>query len=91
MQVLHLGTLDTVFLIITACAISLFFLISAALLAAALVLVGKIKKVVAKAESAIDSVEEATETIRNIGAQASGPLAIFKVIKSITDIVNRKK
>jgi hypothetical protein len=91
MNVLHLTTLDSVFLIITAVAISLFFIIGAALLAAALVLVSKVKKVVAKAEEAIDSVEAATETIKNIGAQASGPLAVFKVIKAISDIVNRKK
>ena len=91
MNVLHLSTLDSVFLIITAVAISLFFLIGAALLVAALVLVSKVKKVVAKAEAAIDSVEEATETIKNIGAQASGPLAFFKVIKSVVNIVNKKK
>lgn len=91
MNVLHLTTLNNVFLIITAVAISLFFIIGAALLVAALVLVSKVKKVVAKAEDAIDSVEAATETIKNIGAQASGPLAVFKVIKAISDIVNRKK
>lgn len=91
MNVLHLSTLDTVFLIIAACAISLFFLIAAILSAVALALVVKIKKVVAKAESAIDSVEEATATIRNIGAQASGPLAMLKVIKSIINLVDRRK
>lgn len=89
--ILHLSTLDHVFVIITAVAISLFFLLGAVLLIAALVLVSKIKKVVAKAEEAIDSVEEATETIKHIGAQATGPLAVFKVAKSIMDIVNRKK
>ena len=91
MNILHLSALDTVFLIITACAISLFFILAAAVSAAALVLIMKIKKVVAKAENAIDSVEEATATIRNIGAQASGPMAIFKVIRSILNMVDRHK
>jgi hypothetical protein len=91
MEVLQLSTTQSVFLIIVAVAISLFFVIGAVLLTAALMLVSKVKKVVAKAELAIESVEEATETIKHIGANAGGPLAIFKVIKSIHDIVNKKK
>ena len=91
MEVLHLSTLQSVFLIIVAVAISLFFLLAAALTVAGLVLVSKIKKVISKAEEAIDSVEEATETIKAIGSQAGGPLAIFKVVKNILDIVNKKK
>lgn len=88
---LQLSTLDQVLLIVTTSAITLFFLLGAALLIVGLVLVSKIKKVVAKAEEAINSVEEATETIKNIGAQAGGPLAIFKIIKNVYDVVNRKK
>lgn len=88
---LQLSTLDQVLLIVTTSAITLFFLLGAALLIVGLVLVSKIKKVVAKAEDAINSVEEATETIKNIGAQAGGPLAIFKIIKNVYDVVNRKK
>jgi predicted MFS family arabinose efflux permease len=88
---LQLSTLDQVLLIITTSAITLFFLLGVAMLIVGLVLVSKIKKVVAKAEDAIDSVEAATETIKNIGAQAGGPLAIFKIIKSVYDVVNRKK
>jgi hypothetical protein len=91
MEVLQLSTTQSVFLIIVACAISLFFVLGAALLVAVMVLVSKIKKVVAKAEDAIESVEEATETIKNIGNQASGPMAIFKVIKSVVEMANRKK
>lgn len=91
MEVLQLSTTQSVFLIIVACAISLFFILGAALLVAVMVLVSKIKKVVIKAEDAIESVEEATETIKNLGANASGPLAVFKIIKSFMDIVNRKK
>ena len=90
MNVLQLSTLDSVFLIITAVAISLFFLLGAALLVAVMVLVSKIKKVVAKAELAIDSVEEATEAIKNIGSQAKGPFAVIKIVKSVMDLVKKK-
>ncbi|HEY1064333.1 MAG TPA: hypothetical protein VGE30_03505 [Candidatus Saccharimonadales bacterium] len=88
---LQLSTLDQVFLIITASAVSLFFIVGVIVLITVLVLVSKIKKVVVKAEDAIESVEEATETIKNIGAQAGGPLAVFKVIKNIYDVMNKKK
>lgn len=88
--VLHLSTLQSVFFIIVAVAVALFFLLGAALLIVGMVLVSKVKKVVAKAETAIDSVEEATETIKHIGAQAGGPLAVFKIIKAIAKLVNKK-
>lgn len=91
MEVLHLSTLQSVLLIIVAVAISLFFVLAAVLTIVGLVIMSKVKKVMAKAEDAITSVEEATETIKNIGAQAGGPLAVLKVIKNIYDTVNRKK
>ena len=76
---------------IVAVAISLFFIIGVALLISLLILVRKVRKVAAKAEDAIDSVEAASEAIKNIGSEATGPLAAFKIIKSIVDMVNRKK
>lgn len=91
MQLLHLSTFQSVLLVVVAVAISLFFLLAAILAGLAISLVGKIKKVVVKAELAIDSVEEATETIKHIGSQAGGPLAVFKVIKNIIEVVNKKK
>lgn len=91
MYELHLSTLNNVLLIITASAISLFFILAAALVIASLVLVSKLKKVAAKAENAINSVEEATETIKNIGSKAGGPLAIFRMIKAMVDTADRKK
>ena len=85
-----MSTLDTVFLIITACAISLFFLLGAISLVFVLKLIKSLKRVAAKAESAIDSVEAATEVLKNVGHDASGPIAIFKVINNIIKLVNRK-
>lgn len=86
-----MSTVDSVFLIITGCAISLFFLLGSVVLIYVLKLVKQLKKVVAKAEDAIDSVEAATETIKNIGVNAGGPLAIFKVVKNIVNLMNRHK
>lgn len=86
-----MSTVDSVFLIITGCAISLFFLLGAVVLIFVLKLIKQVKRVVAKAEDAIDSVEAATETIKNIGVNASGPLAVFKVIKNIVNLMNRRK
>lgn len=90
MIVLHLSTYQAVLLAIVAFAISLFFVLGAVLLAAMLGLVKKVKKVVVKAESAIESAEEAAQTIRNIGAQADGPMAALKIIKSIRDTFSKK-
>lgn len=86
-----MSTVDTVFLIITACAISLFFLLGAILTSLAIALVAKAKKLVSKAEGAIDSVEEMTEAFKNLGHNARGPWAAFKVIRSIINLVNKHK
>lgn len=86
-----MSTLDTVFLGVAACALALFFLIGSIVLVFVFKLIKSIKGVVAKAEEAIDSVEAASETIRNIGENASGPLAFAKVIRNIIHIVNRHK
>jgi CHASE3 domain sensor protein len=85
-----MSTLDSVFLIITGCAISLFFLLGVVVLAFVLKLIKSIREVIKKAEDAIDSVESATETIKNIGQNASGPLAALKVVNNIVKLVNRK-
>jgi hypothetical protein len=86
-----MSTVDTVFLIITACALSLFFILAAVLAGLGIALVAKVKKVIAKAEGAIDSVEAATATIKSIGDDAKGPFAAIKVVKSIIDLVNKHK
>ena len=88
---LHLAPLDQTLLIITSTAITVFFILGIVAVSMTLALISKIKSVVRKAEEAIDSVEEATQTIKNIGAQAGGPLAIFKIRKNIYDTFNRKK
>lgn len=91
MIVLHLSTFQSVLLVIVAFGITLFFVLGAVVMGAVLALIKKVKKVVAKAEDAIVSVEEATETIKNIGAQAGGPLAFFKIVKNLHDTFNKDK
>jgi hypothetical protein len=86
-----MSTVDSVFLIITGCAISLFFLLGAVVLIYVLKLLKTVRRVVARAEDAIDSVEAATETIKNIGQNAGGPLAVFKLVKNIVNLMNRRK
>lgn len=88
---LELSTIDSVFLYVTASAISLFFIVGLVLLVAILLLVSKVKKVVVKAEQAVESVEEATETLKHISSQATGPLAFVKVVKTIIELTNSKK
>lgn len=88
---LHLTTLDQTLLIITSTAITIFFILGIIAMSMGLALISKIKSVVRKAEDAIDSVEEATQTIKDIGAKAGGPLAIFKIMKNIYETFNRKK
>ena len=79
-------SVDTVFLIITACAISLFFILGAVLVALTIGLVRKARKVIAKAEDAIDSVEAAAVVLKN----ARGPVGVFHLLKNIIELVNRR-
>lgn len=82
-----MSTLDTVFLIITACAISLFFLLGAVLVGLTIGLVRKARKVIAKAEDAIDSVEAAAVVLKN----ARGPVGAFHLLKNIIELVNKRR
>jgi hypothetical protein len=74
-----MSTVDTVFLIITACALSLFFLLGSVLLVFAIQIANRVKKVVAKADSVVDSVEAAAEVFKD----TSGNLAVIKLVRNI--------
>jgi hypothetical protein len=80
-----MSTVDTVFLIITACALSLFFLLGSVLMVCAIVVVNRAKKVVAKAESVVDSVEAAAEVFKD----THGKLAIIKLVRNIIKHVRK--
>lgn len=72
-------TTDHVLLIILTSLLSVFFLLCIIAVGIVIKLLSSVKKVVAKAGDAVESVEEAAETFK----QAQGPLAIFKLIKNI--------
>ena len=78
-------TLDTVFLIITASLLSLFFLLASATLVMIMGLLKNVKRVVAKADSVVDSVENAADVFKD----AQGRMAFFKLVRNIIKLVNR--
>lgn len=80
-------TTDTTLLIILTVLLSVFILILIATAVVAFKLVRSIQKVVAKAEGVVDSVESAAEVLK----EASGKVAIVRVIKNIVDLTQRKK
>lgn len=81
-----MDTTDHVILIILCSLLGLFFLLMIAMAVMAIKVVSKVKQVVAKAENVIDSVEEATEVFRD----TSGPMAMFKLIRNIVKLTNKK-
>lgn len=80
-------TAETVLLIILAVFLALFLLLAIAGAILTIKILKSVKRVVAKAEGVVDSVETAADVIRN----ASGPLAAVRVVKNIVDLVHRKK
>ncbi len=71
-----MNTLDTVFIIITAVCISLFFLIGTIVAIYAWV---ALRQIIKRAEVALDTVEEAGQFIAKVG-RSGGFSALFKVI-----------
>jgi hypothetical protein len=77
---------DTVLLIIMTVFLSLFFLIGIIVLIALLRTIGNVKRVLYKAEDVIDTVESATEVLKD----TQGRLALFKLISNIVKMVNKR-
>lgn len=80
-------TAESVLLIILSVFLALFLLLAIIAVVLVIKLIKMIKLIVAKAETVIDSVESAADVVKN----ASGPLAAFKVIKNIVDLVQKSK
>jgi hypothetical protein len=78
-----LTTVETVILIILATFLSLTLILSVVALAYVIKLITSVKRIVAKAEDVVDSVEVATDVLKNV----SGPLATLRVLKNIVSIV----
>ena len=71
-----MSTTDQVLLIVLTSLLSLFFILLIAVVIVVLKTISEIKKVIAKAEHVIGSVESATDVLRNVGV----PLSALKVV-----------
>ena len=66
---------------------SIFFLILIGLAGLAIKLIYEVKKIVHKAEDVVNSVESATDVLKD----AKGRMALYKLIKNIVKIVARSR
>ena len=80
-------TTDNVLLIILTSLLSLFFVLSIALVIVLLKLLSSVKRVVGKAEDVVDSVESAAEVLKD----TQGRLAFFKLVRNIIKIAKRSR
>ncbi|MDB5169218.1 MAG: hypothetical protein JWO41_574 [Candidatus Saccharibacteria bacterium] len=80
-------TTDTTLLIILTSLLSIFILVCIAIAVVIFKLVRAVQAVVVKAESVVDSVEAAAEVFKD----ASGKMAMIKLIRNIVDLAHGKK
>lgn len=80
-------TLDTVLVIVLTALLSLFFLLCIAAMIVTLKILTSVRRVIAKAEDVVDSVESAAEVLRD----TQGRLAFFKLVRNIIKLVQRRK
>lgn len=80
-------TTDTTLLIILTSLLSLFFVLCIVVMIVVLKLVVTLRRTVAMAENVVTSVEAAADVFKD----ASGKMAMFKLIKNVVDLVQRKK
>jgi hypothetical protein len=78
-------TTDTVLLIILTSLLSLFFILCIAVMIIVVKLLSSVKRVVAKTEDVVDSVESAAEVLRD----TQGRLAFFKLVRNIIKLAKR--
>ncbi len=82
-----MSTTDTVLAIILTSLLSIFFIMLIAVVVSVLKLLSNIKRVVARAESVIDSVESVTEVMKD----TNGKMAMFKLVRNIMKLVQRNR
>lgn len=80
-----MDTTDTTLHIILTVLLSIFIIVCIAIAIAILKLVASVKSVVSKAEHVVDSVENATEVFKD----ASGKMAMAKLIRNIFNLVQK--
>jgi uncharacterized membrane protein len=80
-------TTDTTLLIILTSLLSVFILVCIAVAVTIYKLVRALQAVAVKAESVVDSVEAAADVFKD----ATGKMAMLKLIRNIVDLVHTKK
>lgn len=78
---------ESILVIIVSSVLTLFLITSVIVLVMVAKLVGAIRRVVEHAESVVETASEAAEMMRN----ASGPLALFKVLSNIIKTVEKSR
>ncbi len=78
---------ESILVIIVSSVLTLFLVVSIVVLILIAKLINSIKHVVERAESVVETASEAAEMMRN----ASGPLALFKVINNIIKAVEKAR
>lgn len=78
---------ESILVIINSTAFALFLILGITVLILTARLINSIKYVVDRAEEAIETAGEAAEMLRN----ASGPLALFKLLRNIMKSTDKKK
>lgn len=81
-----MSTTDTILVIILTSLLSLFFIMCIVLTVGLVKLVNGVRRVVEKAESLVDSVEEAAEVFRD----TQGKLAIVKLVRNIVKLAQKR-
>lgn len=82
-----MSTLDTVLLAILVVLVGLFFIACTVAVIFLIKTIKSVQRVVERAEHVAISVENATDVLKG----ASGKLALFKLVKNIVDLVQKKK
>ncbi len=80
-----MSTTDTVLVIILTSLLSLFFILCIAAMVLVVQLLAGVKRVVARAEDVVESVESAAEVLRD----TQGRLAFFKLVRNIIKLAKR--
>ena len=86
MNYLQLTSTDSTLLIVLTVLLSAFFLLSVVAIFFFVRILASINRVVAKAESVVDSVEAAADVLKDVG----GKLSLIKLVKNVLDLAQRK-
>ena len=86
MNYLQLTSTDSTLLIVLTVLLSVFFLLSVVAIFFFVRILASINRVVAKAESVVDSVEAAADVLKDVG----GKLSLIKLVKNVIDLAQRK-